>query len=338
MKEKYERMKNEFKTLKFYCHDIISPLFIRNDNDIPKEDLNHDLNLITDDEIKQFAEKNSHIVEIEKSRSKNDSIVKNELKYYILGEKLQKILGKSRIKCLLTTNLPYELDDLKDLKIDTEKLTSFNNFKVFYSTYCYKDNKYTLCLPINQNNSNYDLTLELIELNKLENVEIRIRLDPLIRNYEGHYIQKGKVYGKEIKWRELCKIYKKELIEFKDDKNGRLTEVFWERNNNEFHLKCEELPLPEEVEERGSRYFHAIYDIEKDLITHCDGSIKIYNKNELNNRYQKRLKDNPKNLGKKYLKIFKADGAINTEKFTQLIISFFRWNKDIEEYFNKTLD
>lgn len=52
MKEKYE-----LRTLKFYCHNIRSPLFIKNDKNIPKEDLNHDLNLITDDEIKQFAEK-----------------------------------------------------------------------------------------------------------------------------------------------------------------------------------------------------------------------------------------------------------------------------------------
>lgn len=79
---------------------------------------------------------------------------------------------------------------------------------------------------------------------------------------------KAKVYGKDIKWKELCNIYERESVKLKDDKTKALTEVLWERNRNEFHLKCEELPILEEVEERGSRCFHAIYNIEKDLITY----------------------------------------------------------------------
>mgnify|MGYP003293227463 CR=1 FL=1 len=93
-------MKKKLKTLKFYCHNIKSPLFIKNETNIPKEDLNHDLSQITDEEIKQFTKKYSNIVEIEKNRSKNENLIKNELKYYILGEKIQKILGATRIKCL----------------------------------------------------------------------------------------------------------------------------------------------------------------------------------------------------------------------------------------------
>ena len=67
-----------------------------------------------------------------------------------------------------------------------------------------------------------------------------------------------------------------------------------------------------------------------------DGSEdRIYSQKDFLSRNDISLWDkNSKNYGK-YVKIFQADGQINTDNFTKIISSYYVWNRDITNYFEK---
>ena len=191
-----------------------------------------------------------------------------------------------------------------------------------------------LCLPINASNSNYYIRQEINDLHYNKNILLKIRLDPLVKN-PFPIIEKMTVFGEQLNWQELSHINERKIASFINEKDSRKTDLIWEKIENELHFKCEELPLYNELNIRGSRYFHAIYDIENEYITHCDGSIKIYNEKEFLKRNTINLwHKNSKNYGT-YIKIFQADGKIDTDIFTKLISSYYVWNYDITNYFKK---
>lgn len=255
-------------------------------------------------------------------------ILTNILENFIVPDFLD-IKSDKRIKALLNTNKPYDSKELKDLNVNHDGLIDYDDYLNFPNM-----NKYTLCLPIDAINSTYWIERELFSLNSNKNISLKVRLDPILKN-PFPVIYKMTVFGEQLNWKELSQINERKVVSFMEDNNSRKTELIWEKIDNELHFKCEELPLYDEIDVRGSRYFHAIYDVNNEYITHCDGSTKIYTQKDFLNRNEISLWDkNSKNYGK-YVKIFQADGQINTENFTKIISSYYVWNHDIINYFEK---
>lgn len=239
------------------------------------------------------------------------------------------IRSEERIDALLNNNKPYDSEDLKGLKVNHDGLITYDDYLNFPNI-----TNYTLCLTINAINSTYWLERELYKYKNNNNISLKVRLDPILKN-PMPIVYKMTVFGEQLNWKKLSEIKERKIASFIDDSNYHKTDLCWEKIDNELHFKCEELPLYDEIEVRGSRYFHAIYDINTEYITHCDGSTKIYTQKDFLSRNAISLWDkNSKNYGK-YVKIFQADGQINTDNFTKIISSYYVWNYDITNYFEK---
>lgn len=316
-----------YKSLPFFIDNNL-PSMYESFEFIEKNIVKEDLSRINNVDLKKFHEEHKFIYnELLEGLPEDKKII--ELKKYYLADLFSNIISKKRIDTLLNTDKPYDSEDLKGLNINSDGLVDFNDYLNFHSK-----NRYMLCLPINAENSNYWIGLELDSLKNNKDISLKIRLDPLVKN-PIPIIYKMTVFGEQLNWKKLSKIKERNVVSFMDEKDWRKTDLYWEKNNNELHFKCEELPLHEELRKRGSRYFHAIYDINNEYITHCDGSIKIYNEKDFLKRNNISLWDkNSKNYGK-YVKIFQADGQINTDNFTKIISSYYVWNHDITNYFEK---
>ena len=239
------------------------------------------------------------------------------------------IKSEERIDALLNNNKPYDSNDLKDLKVNHDGLITSADYLNFPNI-----TSYTLCQPTNAIDSTYWLERELYKYKDNNKISLKVRLDPILKNPRP-IVYKMTVFGEQLNWKKLSEIKERKIASFIDDSNYHKTDLCWEKIDNELHFKCEELPLYDEIELRGSRYFHAIYDVNNEYITHCDGSTKIYSQKDFLSRNDISLWDkNSKNYGK-YVKIFQADGQINTDNFTKIISSYYVWNRDITNYFEK---
>ena len=81
-----------------------------------------------------------------------------------------------------------------------------------------------------------------------------------------------------------------------------------------------------------TRFIHAIFDPEKEIFTHLDGAMRIYEKFDYEDRTSHcTLKD----CNKSYLKveIFRIDGEIDYETFRHAVGAFYKWNRMPVEYF-----
>lgn len=251
------------------------------------------------------------------------------LKNNIIVPDFLNIKSEERIDALLNNNKPYDSDDLKGLNVNHDGLITYNDYLNFPNI-----TSYELCLPIDAIDSTYWLERELYKFKDNNNISLKVRLDPILKN-KMPVVYKMTVFGEQLNWKQLSQIKERKIASFINDDNNRKTDLCWEKIGDELHFKCEELPLYEELSKRGSRYFHAIYNINKEYVTHCDGSTKIYNENDFIKRNDISLwNKNSKNYGK-YVKIFQADGQINTDNFTKIISSYYVWNRDITNYFEK---
>lgn len=329
----------QFKTLKYFSQKNLVPLLLNlNENkfptsDFPKEDFFDDLNIYTEKELNEFYETCAKKFDfITEGYSKKQKVI--ELKKWKINEDMIQQIAKERINALINTDKPYNHDDFNGIEIN-DGLININQLKIGLNNFILNDNKYQLCLPINESNSNYWISNTIIKLSKNKNITFQIRLDPLIKNAENS-MQLMDIYGIKLNWEDLSKINGE--ISILKESEGVKTEIIWMKKENKLHFKCEELPLYESIHERGSRYFHAIYDIDKKLFSHCDGSIKIYEDEEFLSRNSIHLKNkNAKDLGR-YFKIFRCDGEISTDNFTSLITSYFLRNEDISNYLKELND
>ena len=317
-----------FKSTKYFVENNLPLANFSFNLYIPKEVLDEDLSNINEEELLHFCEKNKEYLRSMISNIKEEHLIETLKKEFILSE-IGKQIPKMRINALINSNAPYETEELLDLNINEDGLITLEDYFNFP-----RKNAYMLCLPISDINSNYWIWKEIYDLKDEKNISLKIRLDPLVKNpLEAVY--KMTVFSDSLNWNELSKIEGESCAQFINDYTRNRTDLHWHRMDNELHFKCEELPLYDEIKNRGSRYFHAIYNIKTKLITHCDGSIKIYNESDFLKRNVINLwDDNSKNYGI-YKKIFQADGEINPHKFTSLITSFFVRNNDIVKYFEK---
>jgi hypothetical protein len=109
------------------------------------------------------------------------------------------------------------------------------------------------------------------------------------------------------------------------------TEYAWSPHDDEVDFVCEELPVPEDVTERGSRYLHAVFSKASRRITHLDGAIRIYGQDELTSRATAHVRT----AGKAGIrvKVFRTDRPISPEVLGGIAEAFFFWNYDVARYF-----
>lgn len=96
-------------------------------------------------------------------------------------------------------------------------------------------------------------------------------------------------------------------------------------------VEAEELVVPRRAASGSSfilvRYLHAQRDISRRVFIHCDGAVRAY----LPETYERRrnlqgLPRNDKDLVSRYRKLFRVDGDIATDEWSQIVALWFRGN------------
>jgi len=146
------------------------------------------------------------------------------------------------------------------------------------------------------------------------------------------------VYGRELDWQDIRSLKEDRHMRWQPNhgfqSDVEFTDLVWSPRDNEIHFICEELPKKELSCIRGSRYFHSIFIPDNPRFIHCDGAMRIYSTQEIEQRYTTHVR----NIGKigKRVKIFQTDFDIPTIGWASLASAFYVWNMDIETYFSES--
>jgi hypothetical protein len=176
-------------------------------------------------------------------------------------------------------------------------------------------------------------------LRSLSDVEKLVRLDPLMNQPESAYgpiFYKMLVYGQPLDWDRLARIRQPEHARFQPDpgwqEDIQFTDLVWAPIDEGVEFICEEVPKLNAFQVRPSRYFHGIFVPARKAFIHCDGAIRLYSSDSI----QERLNSHVRKIGKigKRVKVFAVNGDIPAETWTSLVCAYFVWNRDIQKYFN----
>lgn len=88
------------------------------------------------------------------------------------------------------------------------------------------------------------------------------------------------------------------------------------------------------------RYLHSEYDLNTNSFRHMDGALHLYTQNEYNQRRNNDMNFNSKQeqqIKSKSIKIFKLNGNISTEVWSEYVSQFFTGNPLVIEYFTGKL-
>lgn len=326
-------------TVYFIEKNLDLQLYSFNDNLIPLDDLEEDLNNIDDEtalnKLNEEKPKNWRFL-IDGGLSFEVEL--REWKKYLLlkeiEEEIKPFFINSLEKCNESINIkPYNEKDLRGLKVDDECLVDLLEFIKFQ-----KENeilgKYSICLPIRNQMLRERILFSFLEFKNNPQVRIKIRLDPLLR-YPVCSGSFERLYGKGINWEYLSQTRVDVTADYMDYETGVKTQIFWEKiDNDNLQFFCEELPLYSQINERGSKFFHAIYNIETKLIIHLDASTTIYSHETFLERNSVKLWELNSWLGENF-KIYRIDGEIDRDLFALVVSSYFMGNNDIKSHFNE---
>ncbi|WP_409200986.1 hypothetical protein [Methanobrevibacter sp. DSM 116169] len=322
-----------FKTKQFFAMNLIEPFFeveriYLDESHTEHKNLLEDINNLNNEDVMDFHEKIKDKIRYLNKHNLDENII---VRIHLLVELIRRDIAKDRI-IALKEGEPYGDPELIGLIPDNNGLIPISEVDKFF--YCFKinNNSYTLCLPSIQFNSHYNLMDVLFDYFK-DNDSMRIRIDPLVKNCVP-VCEKAAYIDIKLDWEKLNELKESSFYKSHSDKNGEITELVWKPDGDVLSFTCEELPDQNDVECRGSKYFHAKYDKNKKKIIHCDGAIRIYDEESLLKRYEYTIKDdNARKVGER-IKIFQIDDDISTDSFIALVTSFFRWNYDLQNYFN----
>jgi hypothetical protein len=287
--------------------------------------------------LKEFIESISDelIVQYNMTNS-NKSIAKERIAAILLNKTIQ----EERIKYLqCNKNLPTPYNKLNGLiDFDENFLINTDNLSYFRGILKISDYVYHVLPSIQQKNSLYWALLELDKISEYSSISVR--LDPFMYKHEDNHrimINKMLIYGVPLNWKRINTlkdtIHAKWQADNPESSSYLFTEIVWDRRSDGVHFVCEETPNMRNVSLRGSRYFHAIYNPEREVFTHTDGAIRIYDSIKLEQRDSVHVRNSGK-IGKR-IKIFKINGDIKREDWCNLVSAFFVWNQDIYNYFKE---
>lgn len=322
----------EYKTKNFFQKNVLQPYMhykeIYEDKTHPEYDnLMYDLELLDEREIDLFYQEHQE-------KMKLDDNPRLFAKFCLLDEKISSSIAEDRLNHIKNSK---SHPDLKDL-VDKDNLISLNEFdKYGFDKFMLNNNSYSLCLPLNAYNSAYWISNELTALNP--DISIKIFVDPFIKNFE-NMSYKSTIHSDILKWDEFKNLKNSLYGQFNSTDglfkppHAFLTEYVWEpRGNDEIRFVCEELPDPNFINQRGSRFVHAYFNKRTGEFTHFDGSIRIFSEKEIYERMNYEIKDEDRKIGKK-IKLFEVENNIPKEKFIRILSAFFYWNCDLIRYIN----
>lgn len=112
------------------------------------------------------------------------------------------------------------------------------------------------------------------------------------------------------------------------------TECYWSHRNGVKSLEIEEISSEDFLYDSYyiNRYTHSERDVEKKLLRHFDGAVKVYLKDNYMKRFETSMPKEPKCYKK--IKLFRIDGDIDIDGWIELTSFFYKSNEMIIEYFN----
>ena len=81
------------------------------------------------------------------------------------------------------------------------------------------------------------------------------------------------------------------------------------------------------------RYLHGIRDIQRGVFIHCDGAVRAYTREQYEARAAKDYMTGRESAGR-YRKVFRLDGEIETDAWSNIAARWFRGNRLMKEYLN----
>lgn len=300
-----------------------------------------DLNSIPNEVLKEWSSQN-HIQRLI-SRENNKDLAAR--KWFLLTT-INNSIAKKRLNLLVegvkeSRPEPYHDPDLRDLEIDKYGLVELRKFDCSRFGLGYHNQIFQLCPSLDQYNSCHWLFHLLIDEEFRQKKQFKIRIDPLVKVQSKlfkPYFQYMEIYGVKLDWKRIKALKNEETGQWIGNglsarSIGR-TDFVWSPFANEIHFTCEELPKLEWLEQRGSRYLHGIFNRDKGHLTHCDGALRIYQKDEFEYREHFHVRQpEVRKIGTR-VKIFQIDQPIDQGLFMRLATNFLVWNEDALAYFN----
>lgn len=310
-----------------------------------------------EEDAKNKLEQNSTLIDdfIAMCKNKNIDVSKENFRYiYTIGI----VCEYPNIVCLLDNTLIQDKDGLFSIKqLDKQ-------YKRDYSGHYNADNKYLILAHkyfrrSYSKNANFapmliDHLWKLKDENIISSVKIdidRVRVDVNNIWYMECDTWYGAPFEKNIKEIKTNVAVLAPPLDIKDENglifnNVEKFDIRWKDSNNIKTFEAEEIKDDSIVLTIDSetffpvRYFHSEYDINTNSFRHMDGALHLYTKNEYEQRKNTDLNFNNKqeqHIKSKSIKLFKLNGKISAETWSDYISHFFTDNPLVEEYFTGKL-
>ncbi|MCX2680753.1 hypothetical protein OOZ15_12440 [Galbibacter sp. EGI 63066] len=304
-----------------------------------------DIKSLDSDALTEFVAK-FHLDEMIDRQSDKDIAKRARFLVYILQNQINE-QRKEKLTEIIERRAPYNSSNLSEIEINDNQLVKMEVFDLSYYNLMYNEMVYMICPVTESSNSSYWLSQVIFKLQIENNVNFKVRLDPLKEIHKDQYnpiMYKMHVHGKPLDWNKLKSLRFDDFGQWfneKDYEKAGFTDYVWSpKKDNTIHFTCEEVPKLGYNGILSSRYFHAIFDKNTGRINHCDGAIRFYTEEELANRVRYQVKDpDARKVGKR-IKIFQFDSKDNNDvelgqdDFCDLAVNFFVWNQDVMNYFN----
>ncbi len=270
-------------------------------------------------------------------------------KLVLFTDRLEKAIAKRRMDKLCSDEerpAPYDRPSLQDVELDNRRMVKCTDIGIIRNGFHRNGEAFMMLPSIPATNSCYWLYQHLGAIGRRD--LIKIRLDPLIHEPVETFNPmelRMQVYGTALDWERVKTLSTIEHTEFipdvRSNRDIHKTDLFWKPVGDEIHFTCEELPKQEFIDQRGSRYFHAIFQKQTGNIKHCDGAIRFFTEDEYVQRLAWHIKSNEVTRIGKRIKVFQVDvpkeeveqEPVKHRDFVNLVTSFFVWNQDIRNYF-----
>lgn len=341
---------SELKSLKFFCGSLMDPLFevfeiLDNNEHQEYQNVLNDIKSLDSDELDKFVDQN-HINEMIGRQEDKETARRAYFLIHILQSQINEE-RKNKLTEITKRQAPYNSSNLSEVEISDNQLVKMDVFNLSQYNLMLNDMVYMICPVTEGSNSSYWLYQAIFKQQIQNNINFKIRLDPLKEIQKEHYnpmMYKMHVHGKPLDWDNLKTLRFDDFGQWfneKDYEKAGFTDYVWSpKKDNTIHFTCEEVPKLNYKGIQSSRYFHAIFDKKSGKINHCDGAIRFYTEDELTNRVQFQVKDPEARKVGKRIKIFQFDSKDNNyieltqNDFCDLAVNFFVWNQDVMNYFN----
>jgi hypothetical protein len=190
-------------------------------------------------------------------------------------------------------------------------------------------------------NVNYDLVGTILGIADQQDVDARIAIDERrlrFRSEHEEIEERDYWYGPPLGDRMIDDPYLVGETIHGDRDGGQsifnpyiATSFRWTVDDHLKTIEIEEL-VPVDENESGlvlARYLHAIRDVSQHRFIHCDGAVKAYSR-EGYPRVAEQFANRGKGLH--YRKVFRMDGDIQTDHWSQVAALWFRGNQLVPEY------